>query len=135
MISGQRPKPTALKLLENNPGGRPLNEQEPIVDPILDTPKPPRKLPKAGMDEWDRCMPFCIRNGLIGPEALNLLATYCYLTAKEVAAERKGELLPCAFIAQMRMLAEIFGFTPSGRARIKTGNGKKEEDEAGRFFG
>ena len=27
---GRKPKPTALKLLEGNPGKRPLNEHEPI---------------------------------------------------------------------------------------------------------
>jgi hypothetical protein len=30
--SGSRPKPTALKVLRGNPGKRPLNEKEPVVE-------------------------------------------------------------------------------------------------------
>ena len=29
-IRGRKPKPTALKLLEGNPGKRPINEHEPV---------------------------------------------------------------------------------------------------------
>ena len=35
---GRKPKPTALKVLEGNPGKRPLNENE---------PKPERKAPEC----------------------------------------------------------------------------------------
>lgn len=35
---GRKPKPTALKMLEGNPGGRPLNTKE---------PKPEKKAPRC----------------------------------------------------------------------------------------
>jgi phage terminase small subunit len=134
MQRGNKPNPSNVVELRNNAGKKTLLHDEPVTEPILDVVNPPRKLKGEAKKEWFRVMPFCIRNRIIGPEALGLLATYCYLHSQEVAAEKRGELLPAAYLAQYRMLAEIFGFTPAGRTRIKAGNAKKNGDEE-RFFG
>jgi len=134
MLRGGKPIPSNVVELRNNAGKIAILHDEPVIEPILDIPRPPRKLKMEAKREWDRVIPFCVRNRLFGPEALSLLATYCFIHSKIVASEKRDELIPCAYLAQYRMYAEIFGFTPSGRTRIKAGNAKKDDDEA-RFFG
>lgn len=47
---GPAPKPTNLKLLQGNPGKRPINQDEPKPKPIA--PKPPSWLPKEAKKIW-----------------------------------------------------------------------------------
>ena len=135
MNRGSKPNPSNIVELRNNPGKKPqaILDHEPVTIALTEPPEPPRKLNREAKKEWDRVIPFCIRNRIIGVEALGLLCTYCYLHSQEVKCEKAGELLPAAYLAQYRMLAEIFGFTPAGRARIKVGNAEKT-DETERFF-
>ena len=56
MARGRRPKPTALKKLEGNPGKRPLNELEP-VPPVASLRCPNYLLPEA-RKEWRRLAPM-----------------------------------------------------------------------------
>ena len=46
----RRPKPTAIKILEGNPGGRPLNELEP--KPPLGVPEMPKGMGTAAKRYW-----------------------------------------------------------------------------------
>ena len=49
---GRKPKPTALKLLEGNPGKRPLNDKEP--KPQKKAPSCPKWLDPEAKKEWRR---------------------------------------------------------------------------------
>ena len=49
---GRKPKPTAIKVLEGNPGKRALNEMEP--QPEKKAPKCPVWLDKEAKKEWKR---------------------------------------------------------------------------------
>ena len=49
---GRKPKPTAIKELEGNPGKRPLNKNEP--KPEKTAPKCPTWLDKEAKKEWRR---------------------------------------------------------------------------------
>lgn len=49
-MAGRRPKPTALKELTGNPGGRPLNKLEP--KPPLGIPEMPKGMGKCGQREF-----------------------------------------------------------------------------------
>ena len=49
---GRKPKPTALKVLEGNPGGRPLNLNEP--KPVKKAPRCPSWLEDEAKKEWKR---------------------------------------------------------------------------------
>ena len=49
---GRKPKPTALKELEGNPGGRPLNHNEP--KPAKKAPRCPSWLEDEAKKEWKR---------------------------------------------------------------------------------
>ena len=58
---GPAPKPTAIKILEGNPGKQKLNHNEPKPPTIIAIPKPPSRLlkdAKAGMAATGSC-PDC----------------------------------------------------------------------------
>ena len=60
---GRKPKPTALKLLEGNPGKRPINEHEPI--PPKGTVKCPTWLEPEAKKEWKRLAPSLEAMGVL----------------------------------------------------------------------
>ena len=51
-VRGRKPKPTALKVLEGNPGHRPLNKKEPMPKGKL--PRCPELLEEDAKKEWKR---------------------------------------------------------------------------------
>ena len=51
-MAGRKPKPTAIKKLEGNPGKRKLNTKEPI--PVKGMPTCPEWLLPEAKKEWDR---------------------------------------------------------------------------------
>ena len=51
---GPQSKPTALKLLEGNPGKREVNGNEPEYDVLSKDEKPPAYLGSYGKKEWKR---------------------------------------------------------------------------------
>lgn len=51
-MAGRKPKPTALKKLEGNPGKRKLNTKEPV--PAKGMPECPRWLLPEAKEEWNR---------------------------------------------------------------------------------
>jgi phage terminase small subunit len=121
--------------MRGNPGKRAINHDEPEPVPISGYPVPPRKLKPKARKEWDRVIGFLINNGIIGEESLSILATYCSIHAVIVEREELGTVAEAAMLTQYRQLAGEFGLTPSGRAKLKTGNGKKEDTKEKRFFG
>lgn len=60
---GRKPKPTALKILEGNPGKRPINENEPI--PPKGTVKCPTWLEPEAKKEWKRLAPSLEAMGVL----------------------------------------------------------------------
>ena len=51
-MRGRKPKPTVLKLLDGNPGKRPLNDREPTAPQGI--PEPPNWLDDEARAEWFR---------------------------------------------------------------------------------
>ena len=60
---GRKPKPTALKKLEGNPGKRPLNELEPL--PQVTMLRCPNWLEPEAKKEWRRLAPVLIGAGIL----------------------------------------------------------------------
>lgn len=60
---GRKPKPTALKKLEGNPGKRPLNELEPM--PRVSMLRCPNWLEPEAKKEWRRLAPVLIDAGIL----------------------------------------------------------------------
>ena len=144
---GRKPKPTNLKVLEGNPGQRPLNDNEPKPD--KKAPTCPAWLEPEAKKEWRRMSKQLEQLGLLTELDRAAFAAYCQAYARWKEAEefitKHGSMIrtpngylqqvPQVSIAQtnqklmLKYCAE-FGLTPSSRSRIVTSDGKSDtEDE------
>lgn len=78
---GRPRKPTALKVLEGNPGKRPLPESEPRPDALQSPQTPPRTLTPGAAAEWRLIAPGLAGMGLLTTLDQGALETYCELRA------------------------------------------------------
>jgi P27 family predicted phage terminase small subunit len=146
---GPIPKPTALKVLEGNPGRRPFNGAEPKPRPVV--PACPRWLDSEARREWRRVSGELERLGLLTIVDRAALAGYCQAYARWRQAEevlsREGTTYetptghlrarPEVAIAQrclglVRAFCSEFGLTPSARGRMSVGP-MPESDEDNPF--
>lgn len=140
---GPKPKPTALKLIEGNPGKRPLNTAEPQISG--GTPLCPEHLPESARQLWQTIM-ASTPPGMIAVTDAPLLADYCVAWAihrEATEALRKsrnllGESLlvegaPSPYLKIindqakiMASLASHLGLSPAARGGLKLwqGDGK-----------
>jgi len=150
---GRKPTPTAIKELEGNPGGRPLNEAEP--KPARKAPPCPKWLEPEAKKEWRRLAKQLEQIGVLTEVDMAAFAAYCQAYARWKEAEEflteHGTLVrtpsgyyqqvPQVSIAQtylkiMNKIAEQFGLTPSARSRITAGqNESLEVDEMDELLG
>lgn len=137
--SGRRPQPTAIRVLNGNPGGRPLPEHEPKPKVML--PKPPAHLTADARREWQRIGKLLLDLGVMTEIDGTALAAYCQAYARWVEAEqmlaKHGTLwklktpkggdyfsqspylaIANKAIEQMSRMLTEFGMTPSSRSRI-----------------
>ena len=140
---GRKPKPTALKELEGNPGKRQLNMNEP--KPIAKAPTCPKWLEDEAKKEWKRLAKKMEQLGVLTEVDMAAFAGYCQAYARWKAAEefisKHGAIVktpsgywqqvPQVSIAQqylkdMQKLAEQFGLTPASRSRIIADAAKTE---------
>jgi P27 family predicted phage terminase small subunit len=150
-MKGRKPKPTAVKALQGNPGRRPLNKAEPKVDGATTAP---RWLDKVGKQEWRRLAPKLQRLGLLTPADRALFAAYCRAYSRLVHADRflrrqeslvyatpSGSIKPWPqeaianqAVETMRKIATEFGFTPSSRSRITLEDREASKSKAAAFL-
>lgn len=132
---GRKPKPTALKVLEGNPGKRKLNKHEPVP------PKGPIKCPSwlepEAKKEWKRLAPSLEVMGVLTTADLSAFAGYCQAYARWKEAEefisKHGSIFktPSGYVQQvpqvsialqnlklMQSFCSDFGLTPATRSRI-----------------
>ncbi len=138
-------KPTVLKVLEGNPGKRPLPQNEPKPKSIA--PKCPTHLDKIAKKEWRRVVKELEPLGLVTQIDMAALAAYCQAYSRWVQAEdmiRKHGMLvkspngypmqsPYLAIAnkaveQMKAFMSEFGMTPASRTRIEVKSSAEKED-------
>jgi phage terminase small subunit len=74
-VRGRKPKPTALKVLEGNPGKRPLNEKEP--QPKRQAPRCPSWLEPEAKKEWKRMAKTLEAIGVLTQVDKAAFAGYC----------------------------------------------------------
>lgn len=141
---GRKPKPTALKVLEGNPGRRKLNDREP-VPPKGDVKCPAWLMPEA-KKEWKRLAPSLEAMGVLTMADLTAFSGYCQAFARWKEAEefitQHGSIfktpsgyvqqVPQVSIAQqnlkiMQSFCTEFGLTPATRARIIAAGGGPED--------
>ena len=133
--TGRKPKTSALKRLEGNPGKRPLNELEPIP-PVIGLTCPKHLLPEA-KKEWKRLAPILMGMGLLTAADAVPFEGYCtayarWLEAQEeitrhgsIYKDSEGRIRPNPYIAianqqmrEIKSLAAEFGLTPSNRSAM-----------------
>jgi phage terminase small subunit len=117
-MAGRPPKPTALKLLQGNPGKRKLNDQEP-------KPAAGARMPEWFADrpelaaEWNRHAPRLEKLGLLTEIDDSALTAICIL---EVRLREIGSIPgsnPIDVTRELRALWGRFGMTPADRVRVK----------------
>ena len=131
---GRKPKPTALKKLEGNPGKRPLNDLEPM--PKVTMLRCPNWLEPEARKEWRRLAPVLIDAGILTTADAVTFAGYCQSYARWRKAEEQvtklgmvyevdGKLRPNPYIAiaksefaEVKAMAAEFGLTPAARTAI-----------------
>ena len=132
---GRKPKPTALKVLEGNPGGRPLNPNEP--KPAKKAPRCPAWLEDEAKKEWKRMGKTLEQMGLLTEMDMAAFAGYCQAYARWKEAEEfitqhgtmvrtpNGYLqqvpqvsIAQTYMKQMGKFATEFGLTPASRSRL-----------------
>lgn len=75
---GPLPKPTALKILEGNPGKRKIKDTGEPMPNVLDViPDPPEWLMPDAVDEWNKLAPSLMALGLLTEVDLSAFATLC----------------------------------------------------------
>ncbi len=86
---GRKPKPTAVKALEGNPGKRPLNEHEPKPDAAL--PAMPQGLTGDARKCWEALAEEMHRIGILTSIDGHGLESYCRLYANARECWRKAK--------------------------------------------
>ena len=143
---GRKPKPTAMKELEGNPGKHPLNTSEP--KPNKKAPACPKWLEPEAKKEWRRLAKQMEAIGILTEVDMAAFAGYCQAYARWREAEdfitQHGSIfktpsgyvqqVPQVSIAQqnlkiMQSFATEFGLTPACRARIVANSGAAESDD------
>ena len=87
MHPGRKPKPTALKRYNGNPGKRPLNLAEPIPPDGL--PDCPDHLSDSARTEWHRLAAVLHGMGIFTTVDRAALAAYCQTYGRWVEAEER----------------------------------------------
>ena len=145
MNRGPKPKPSALKLIQGNPGKRPINKCEPKPKPVR-RPRPPTDLDDHAQKEWRRVVRELEALGLLSRLDLPVLSAYCIAYSRFKSANNalnavadkdktfRGLLIktkqgnwiqnPLVGVARraaddMTRLAAEFGMTPSSRTRLE----------------
>lgn len=143
---GRKPKPTAIKVLEGNPGKRQLNSSEPR--PNKKAPRCPNWLEDEAKKEWKRMAKQLEHLGVLTEIDMAAFAGYCQAYARWKEAEefitKHGTIVktpsgywqqvPQVSIAQtylkiMNKFCEQFGLTPSSRTRINAEINKVTETD------
>jgi P27 family predicted phage terminase small subunit len=148
MTSGRLPKPTMLKILHGNPGGRPLSRREPR--PKLQRPPCPSWLAPEAKRVWKRTVADMAAMKTLAASDREALVVYCEAVVHHRQAceivDRSGILIryrdgtvrnPALMVVAStgaivtRLSAEL-GLTPSGRSRITMP--PADEDEIARRY-
>jgi P27 family predicted phage terminase small subunit len=142
-MRGRKPKPTAARRLEGNPGKRPLNEAEPTPPPLGTDPAwlAPVELADhpGALAEWQRLAPMLAQCRQITEADRAALLALCLEWARYLVATQKVQSLglvvksPSGYpmtnpylsiasraLASCNKLWPELGLTPSSRSRVRT---------------
>ena len=142
---GRKPKPTAIKQLEGNPGKRKLNGNEPKP---MGAPECPDWLEADAKAEWNRLAEQMEQLGILTEVDMAAFAGYCQAYARWKVAEefisKHGAIVKTPsgywqqvpqvsiaqqYLKQMSKFCEQFGLTPASRSRIVTESKADNSDD------
>ena len=142
-MPGPKPKPTALKLLQGNPGHQKLPQNEPKPRPI--TPNAPVYLNSVGIQRWNELLPELELIGTLTIVDGDILGRYChgyqrlieaeeYIAIEHVCERGTGGQMLSPWVAErnrafddMGKAAAQLGIGAADRSRIEV---KKPDDQA-----
>lgn len=135
-MRGRKPKPTELKVLTGNPGGRDLNLNEPEYSPALPI-EAPDSLNRYGKKRWRELINEMSVAGVLKATDIHVLEQFCYWLGvwRDAVDEVKAEGLkipntagnltknPSVAIASdaanhVARFGALLGLDPSSRSRI-----------------
>lgn len=131
MARGRPPKPTALNLLNGDPGNRRRNTVEPASDGL---PLPPANLDPVAAAEWADVVPLLADMGVLGRVDSKMLAMYCRACSRVEEAEAllreigiKGEMKRVSLLTRIireteqlkKSILIEFGCSSAARARMR----------------
>jgi len=155
MTPGRKPKPTAVKELEGNPGRRPLNGTEPR--PVAEAPPMPEHLDAEGRKAWEWLTGELEQMRILARSDVAIMTLYCDTWSQYVGARKQlGPLGPAGFVLRSEKggfyinpllnveaslkkqlagyLSEL-GLSPSSRTRLHVQPAKEVTEGKARFFG
>lgn len=128
MVKGRKPKPTAIKMIDGNPGKRPINRTEPI--PIGGAGRPPAYLGREAKRYWRETV-ASMPSTLYTAADRGVLEAYCQQRAAMERLSRamaKPDVTTDQLLAgnrELRQVADLIrrlgselGLTPTARARM-----------------
>lgn len=148
--AGRKPKPTATKIAEGNPGGRQLNYDEPKYEALDYMAAPPIiKFSKYAVEKWDYLIKQLILNEVLTKADLHNLEQMCYWlgiwheAAKDI--DTQGITIPgqrggwvqnpsvgaaAKASSLVNQYSSVLGLDPTSRQRVM---GKKAETKEDRY--
>lgn len=148
MPPGRKPKPTVLKVLQGNPGKRPLNNDEPM--PAVGAGRPPSWLDRAAKAHWKELAPMLTRLGVLTEADRPAFTMLCQAWSEWRAAVRMLKGQDTIFVAESgytqvtgyvslerlrkrdyQQLGAKFGLSPSDRTAIKVQPQQPRSDPLG----
>jgi P27 family predicted phage terminase small subunit len=148
-MPGPRPKPTHLKLLQGNPGHRPLPVDEPMPDGAL--VEPPAHLNAIQQRIWRESLANA-PEGLMRRLDSNVLARFC--VAQSIFEDANEKVTRLGSIVNgpgnvpmhnpylsvlnrqsgiMRQCSDELGFSPAARTRVKVAPKRKAKSALGKL--
>lgn len=118
---GNPRKPASLRLLEGNPGKRPIPVEP---EPAGDVHKP-RGLKGRAAAIWDELAPILEDMGTLKSPDAHQFAVWCKLAAK---SERQFNSMSVGELTAFRLIGDSLGMSAVGRAKLGTTEKKKHEN-------
>ena len=134
-MKGRQPKPTALKRLSGNPGGRNLNDNEPEFTLITDI-EPPTWLSDKAVTMWETVMPELLRNKVLTVADIHNVEVFCMaynrwrqaeddikvngvtITNESTTIKNPAVTVVNEATNQMMKFGALLGLDPSSRQRL-----------------
>ena len=145
-MAGRRPKPKALKEAAGNPGKRPINQDEPEFEQLLNIDPPDWIEDEIAIQCWQHYCPLLCSSGVMTLADIHNLEMFCIAYAtwrhsialagreitilQENGTLKKNPALSAAneSFKQLQSIGALMGLDPANRTKIVVPGGGKPKD-------